>query len=234
MSDLSQYRYLLLTLLAFFILPQAFAAGTFDTLSSDQQRHLLNGNTLSVYPTTASWPRCQIYEWVPVQPEEAAGVFFDYPNQKNYVHRIIKSEVLRTFPDQKTAEITYGLGLAPLLATFFPSPEYRVFSHIDRIPSGIPGYEVRWNLSKTGFLKELKGAARFEPVETGTLISYWSMLEPSYLPYALAPGYVLESIRRGCREALESVATHIKTIQNENPDYVKERVYVLKKILGET
>ena len=211
---------------------QARAAGAFDALSRDQQLTLLSGNSLSIYPPTQSWPKCQIYQWVPTTPEEAAGIFFDYSLQKNYVHRVAKSDILPTRLGAKTSEVAYGLRLAPLLATFFPAPEYRVFSHIDRISSAAPGYEVRWNLSKTGFLKDLKGAARFEPVEDGTLISYWSVLEPSYLPYALAPSYVIEAMKRGCREALESVATHIKAVKTENPEYVEERVRVLNSTLG--
>jgi hypothetical protein len=227
-----QYLFIFAFVIQFFIQPLARAGGTFDTLTPDQQRYLLSENTLSLYPVTNSWPRCQIYAWVPHTPEGSAGVFVDYSNQKNYVHRIVKSEILRTFPDQKTVEISYGLGLAPILAAFFPSPEYKVFSHIDKISNGNPGYEVRWNLSKVGFLKELKGAARFEPVENGTLISYWSTLEPSLLPYSFAPGYVIESMKRGCREALESVAAYIKTVHEENPAYVEQRINTLLKTVG--
>ena len=206
-------------------------AGTFDSLSRDQQSHLLAGNSLSIYPPTPSWPKCQIYHWVPTTPEEAAGIFSDYARQQNYVHRVARSEVLPTRLGPKTVEVIYGLRLAPILATFFPAPEYRVFNHIDRMPTGQPGYEVRWNLSKVGFLKDLKGAARFEPVADGTLISYWSTLEPSYLPYSMAPNYVIEAMKRGCREALESVATYIKAIKIQSPAYVDQRVQILNAIM---
>lgn len=223
----------------------------FDSLSPDKQSAIQKGELVADFSIQKEWPLSKIYQWIPVDAEDAAAIFLDYSRESEYVHGIEKSDVLKEM-SPTSAIVQYALKLDSFMRFFFQNGNYVLFQSVTlnegdflftskylSPQSALQMLGDQGNGKSTsdldgGMIKDLDAEIYFEPHQGGTLIVYvnHTVLDHRLIANLLTQGTVLQSLKQGSKDALASIAVHIVKEVKEHPDEVQQRVQHLRKVLN--
>ena len=116
------------------------------------------------------WPRFSIYQIVKAKPEEAAAVFFDYNNARDFIPNVKLSEISREI-NPRCQEVSYAVDV-PIL----PDECYTTQNTLSLEDSS---YRIQWKLLKATSMKSTEGSFSVEPMGDGQcLIRYRNLVDP--------------------------------------------------------
>ena len=163
---------------------QAVWAGGWEELNSAQQGYLSRGGELVVRrpANEGPWPSFHAYMIVNSTPEEAAAVFTDFNNQKDYFKSVADSQVVAQRGN--VFQIRYSLNLP--ISDVLPGvnvQEKTLVEDVVKYQSASGTYRVDWRLKEGDYTEKSVGSATFEPLASGgTLVVYRSFIVPKPLP----------------------------------------------------
>lgn len=227
---------------------QSVYAGTFDGLSSADQKKLMNSKTVvkTEDVSGSAWPRITVYRIIKATPEECAALLHDYNFQSQYIGggKMTISHI-EGYNEGDSDEVK----LAKLTANPV-NVEYQVKDSIPYIP--IPpiienytvtdtltedhdqgSYKITWTQYKADTNVSTDGFAQFEPVKAGsadTLVVYQNLTVPKdRLGVGWAP--VKSRVVSSIQSAVEQIDSQVTLERNSNQTLLNQQIGYLRLAL---
>jgi len=191
----------------------ALSAGT--ELSQAEMAKLTN-RELVVHSKEISqcpWPEITVFTLIDASPAEAAALFSNYQDQKNYVPDLVRSTPTTRLGDNETV-VDFEMRLPWPLA----NSRYSTRNTLTRVDGN--GYQVSWNLVESDCLIDSKGMAQFIPYGEKTLLKYRSLIHPNG---KLASAFGFKA-RSGVCKSVQAIATYTEETKKHNPEKVRKLV----------
>jgi hypothetical protein len=118
----------------------------------------------------STWPEIRVYKTLKAKPETVASTFLDYETAPSYIPNLKEAKILREHT-KDIKDVQYIVKL-PLLFTL----KYIVQNKYEKTKEG---HIIRWNLIRSAFTKSIEGSLRIEPHQTGSIVCYANLIEPS-------------------------------------------------------
>ena len=194
--------------------PALMAASLLEDLDAKQIEEIARGGQVSLLQDVAGnpWPKIRVYQKVDATPEEVAAVFFDYKNAKDYVPKVIKSDISRQVTPC-VVEVDYGIDV-PIL----PDEYYTVRNTLTSGADG--GYLVTWTLIKALQTKSSEGSLQIERWNYGSVIRYANFVTPGSGMAGLLKSIAIAQMRNTVR----AIVTRVGTQKTEQPAALKEEI----------
>ncbi|MBE2204455.1 MAG: hypothetical protein IAE94_08970 [Chthoniobacterales bacterium] len=206
-----------------FLLSGSFlmAASLVEDLDPKQTEEVSGGAQVVLLEEVAGnpWPKVRIYQKVAASPDEVAAVFCDYNAAKQYVPKIIKSEVARQI-SPCVAEVDYGVDV-PILPDEFYTARNTLMSE----PDG--GYVIKWHLLRAMQTKASEGNLRIEKWKDGSLIRYTNLVIPGSRMAGLLKMPAIDQMR----STVKAIVAQVEKQKSENPESLKTNVQALESAL---
>jgi len=153
-----------------------------------------------------------------VLPVEAAALFSNYQDQKEYVPNLIKSN-----PVGKTAEnetiVDFEMHV-PWPLTNYKYSTCNVFNKLENNE-----YEISWYLVESNSLVASKGIVQFIPYGKKTLLKYRSLIHPD----SRLASMFSSKARSGIANTVQAIATYIESTKKKNPEKIQKLIGSLPK-----
>lgn len=165
----------------------------------------------------APWPEYQLFALRDFSPLTGIAIFAAYDDQKNYVPRVLKSEVLG---DEGNGKITVSY----ILDNPWPisNSHYTNTHELQKLSAN--HYKVSWNQVKSDSTIESRGSNEFLKWDSKTLMSYRSFVHPKSMFASL----VKSKAKSDLNHVIGEILHHIESLSKFNPK--KTGIYK-KKIL---
>lgn len=201
--------------------PAMLASSLLEDLNSSQVEEVTRGGQVVLLEEVEGhpWPRVRLYQKVGATPEEVAAVFFDYKNAKEYVPKLLKSEIARQV-SPCVLEVDYGVDV-PIL----PDEYYTARNTLQTAEDG--GYLVSWTLVKALQTKSSEGSLRIEHWKDGAVIRYTNFVTPGSVMARLLKTTAIDQMRNTVR----AIVTRVEKQKNDCPDALKTEVRNLEEAL---
>ena len=217
----------LVSCLVLFSVP-AFGS-VFSDLTPEDQASVQKGEMVTVYTpnddTETTWPNSAAYKRMEATPEEAAAVFSDFEIQKDYINHLKLSHITQRL-SPTSCVVDYEVKVPFLLKPFLGDTTYTVRDDIS-FDSATNTYSIKWAFVKGGFLKNILGHATFEPLGTGTLITYVNEMTPS--SQGMNSGMIVKEIKKGSTEAVEDIINKITDERKNHQDILQKQIARLRE-----
>ncbi len=199
----------------------------FNQLAQEEQNQVKNRSQVSRFTPVEgeSWPECNIYQYVHATPEEAAAVFSDFNRQSQYIPAMTHSEIIKVI-DSVTMDVSYQV--QPSFAGIKKTENYTTKDHLMKGP--MPGsFQIAWYLVKADSTKISNGYARFEPMGSGTLLTYYSLVETTQWGASLP--FVVSGVKDQVKDAISKIALHIENVKMNDPKLLQTEMDTFKNAL---
>jgi|WetSurMetagenome_2_1015567.scaffolds.fasta_scaffold122054_2 hypothetical protein len=164
------------------------------------------------------WPEITVFTLIDVLPVEAAALFSNYQDQKEYVPNLIKSN-----PVGKTAEnetiVDFEMHV-PWPLTNYKYSTCNVFNKLENNE-----YEISWYLVESNSLVASKGIVQFIPYGKKTLLKYRSLIHPD----SRLASMFSSKARSGIANTVQAIATYIESTKKKNPEKIQKLIGSLPK-----
>jgi len=205
-------------------------AGALDELNTADQAKVKSGELVETFEDVGkAWPKIRVYQKINASPEESAAVFSDYERHASYFSHITRSKISKII-NKRTVEIDYSIKYIGLI-----SEDYTVRDQISTYNSGAgvgdDSYQVIWNLVKAQSTQYSEGSARFEKLDNGTLLSYYSFVIPAD-HMSSSWGWVVDGAKKAVKDAVISLKGQIEKEKSQTPDDLKNEVNRLENLLA--
>jgi hypothetical protein len=164
------------------------------------------------------WPEITVFTLIDVLPVEAAALFSNYQDQKEYVPNLIKSN-----PVGKTAEnetiVDFEMHV-PWPLTNYKYSTCNVFNKLENNE-----YEISWYLVESNSLVASKGIVQFIPYGKKTLLKYRSLIHPD----SKLASMFSSKARSGIANTVQAIATYIESTKKKNPEKIQKLIGSLPK-----
>lgn len=168
------------------------------------------------------WPASTILAYLDVPADVAIGIFSDYSAHKNFVPKIIESNIKQSFEGGKRAHVSFIIDI-PLLADSHFTMEDTL------VDLGQGAYEVKWTQVESDSTLKSDGHARFYPVGASkSLFEYHSSVTPKGRVAILLEKLAVKE----CRRAYDAIITHLKATFAKGGDYTKQRQAVIHELFA--
>lgn len=201
--------------------PLLRASSLLEDLSAAQVGEVARGGQVVLLEEVGGhpWPKVRLFQKVEATPEEVAAVFFDYKNAKEYVPKLLKSEISRQVTPC-VLEVDYGVDV-PIL----PDEFYTVRNTLRAGEDG--SYTVSWNLLKALQTKSSEGNLRIERWKDGAVIRYTNFVTPGSVMARLLKTTAIDQMRNTVR----AIVTRVEKQKNECPETLKSEIHSLQEAL---
>lgn len=164
------------------------------------------------------WPEITVFTLIDVLPVEAAALFSNYQDQKEYVPNLIKSN-----PVGKTAEnetiVDFEMHV-PWPLTNYKYSTCNVFNKLENNE-----YEISWYLVESNSLVASRGIVQFIPYGKKTLLKYRSLIHPD----SRLASMFSSKARSGIANTVQAIATYIESTKKKNPEKIQKLIGSLPK-----
>jgi hypothetical protein len=166
------------------------------------------------------WPETTVFALIDASPVEAAALFSNYQDQKEYVPNLIKSD-----PIGKTAENETIVDFEMHIPWPLANSKYSTCNVFTRSENN--EYEISWYLVESKSLVDSKGMVQFIPYGRKTLLKYRSLIHPDS---KLASMFSSKAMS-GMVKTVQAIATYIELTKKKNPEKVQKLVASLPRQL---
>jgi hypothetical protein len=146
-------------------------------------------------------------------PIEAAALFSNYQDQKEYVPDLVKSDPARRVAENEIV-VDFEMRVPWPLANYKYSTG-NVFTRFED-----DEYEISWYLVKSNSLIDSKGMAQFAPYGKKTLLKYRSLIHPDS---KLATIFCSRA-KSGMARTVQAIATYIEGTKKKNPEKIQKLI----------
>jgi len=201
--------------------PMLSAESLLDDLDKPQLDQVMHGKQVVIKQVVEGkpWPRVKLYQRVQATPEEVAAVFFNYPNAKEYIPKIFKSDI-GTRISPCVLEVDYGLDV-PIL----PDEFYTVRTSLTAGANG--SYCVTWVLLRAIQTKASEGNLLIERSQEGAVIRYTNFVTPGSAMAGLLKLIAIEQMR----DTVHAIVRQVEKQKRENPGALNLEVLSLREAL---
>ncbi len=159
------------------------------------------------------WPEITVFTLIDVSPVDAAALFSNYQDQKEYIPDLIKSEPMRKIAENEVI-VDFEMHLPwPLSNSKYSTGN--VFSRLDDNE-----YEIAWYLVESDSLIDSKGAVRFIPYGKRTLLKYQSFIHPDSTFACLFSS----KAQGGVAKTVQAVVTYIEGTKKKDPGKLQKLI----------
>ena len=166
------------------------------------------------------WPASTIFAVVDLNPAQAVGVFSDYTNHKNFVPKIIRSDIVQSWDNGVKSNVSFTLDM-PIMS----DSEFTMEDIIEDLGQG--AYQIKWQQVVSDASLKSDGHARFYPIEGGkSIFEYHCLVVPKS---ALA--VVLEKLAvKEARNAFSAIVTQLAKTAKEGGPYLQQRTDFIRNL----
>jgi hypothetical protein len=164
------------------------------------------------------WPEITVFTLIDAVPVEAAALFSNYQDHKQYIPDLIKSN-----PVGKIAENETVVDFEMRLPWPLTNSKYSTGNIFNRLEND--KYEICWYLVESNSLIDSKGTVQFIPYGNKTLLKYQSFIHPdSKLASVLS-----SKVRGGITRTVQAIVTYIEETKKKNPEKMQKLINALLK-----
>ncbi|HLD99275.1 MAG TPA: hypothetical protein VJB59_03390 [Bdellovibrionota bacterium] len=206
-------------LLAFLLSASASAGDIYDRLTQAQQAAIQKGQQVVMVEDVpgVAWPKVTVVQRVSSTPEEAAAVFADYELQPDYLDSMADVRIQK-WTDRVTAVVDYTMSL------FILTVRYTLQNRLSTYEKG-KSYRVDWKMVRGESVKDIQGNVRFETLGTGTIMSYFSFINPN------TNGFREKAISM-TRDGAASIVRQIEFERIQDQDLLQRQIQRLRSALA--
>lgn len=207
-------------LLAFFFTLQA-QANPAPELTPAQLAELQSGRQVVLLEEVSGqpWPRIRIFQIARAKPEEVAAVFFDYTNAKDYIPKLLKSEISKTL-SPCVIEVDYGIDV-PLLADEF-------YTARNSLTERSGTYRIEWTLVRALQTKASEGSLRIERLGNDSLLCYTNLVTPGSRMAGILRIPAIDQMKN----TVAAIVRQAESQKNANPADLRRQVTLLRAALA--
>ncbi len=171
------------------------------------------------------WPEVHAKALIKAHPLTSVAIFAAYDYQKNYIPKLIKSEVSseKVTKTSNATEVSYSMDMPwPL-----DDSEYIHGHKLERVESG---YKVRWYMVKSNVAQDVRGHAIFEPHPQNpnyTLLTYVSLISPN----SFFAGIFKKVMVSDLIKSIEAIRDTTEELLEKNPQLIKKYQDKIKVVL---
>ncbi len=206
--------------LVLLLFPAVSFAEILGDLSADERARVLEGAQVVKMEEIAGlpWPRIRIYQKVRATPEQVAAVFFDYKNAKDYVPKLLKSEISKTI-SPCVLEVDYVVDV-PIL------PD-ELYTARNTMSQNNDSYRVEWILLRALQTKASEGNLRMEPLGDGTVICYTNLVTPGSRMAGILRIPAIEQMK----STVAAIVRQVESQKTKSPLALEAQVLALRAAL---
>ena len=200
-------------------------AGVFDSLKSEEKNQVMNGKQVihesrdPIHPH-APWPKFEVFQLIQATPEEAAAVFWDTGNHKNFIPNLKRSDT--TMTGKNTADVHYSIELPMMLGTESYVVHNTLHSHQGT-------YEVSWVGVPNSSFDYSVGSAQFEPLGDATLLTYTSSVNSIRFGSSLA--WVVDGVRSQLLQTVDAIVNRTDGEKASHSTLLQQEIDLLRSIV---
>lgn len=209
---------LLLLFVLFLYAPFSFATTPSAELSQRELVRLSNKELIihSKEISSCPWPELTVFALIDVFPVEAAALFSNYEDQKNYIPNLIKSDPTRKITEKEMV-VDFEMRLPWPLA----NSKYSTGNIFSRLENN--EYQICWYLVKSDSLIDTKGTVQFIPYATKTLLKYQALVHPDSKLASILSSQAKSRVTK----TVQAIVTYIEETKKSQPEKVQELVKTL-------
>jgi hypothetical protein len=167
------------------------------------------------------WPEITVFALIDVSPGDAAALFSNYQDHKEYIPDLIKSKPTRRIAENEVI-VDFEMHLPwPLSNCRYSTGN--VFKKLDDNE-----YEISWYLVDSDSLIDSKGTVRFIPYGKKTLLKYQSFIHPDSTFACLFSSQA----QSGVTKAVQAIVTYLEGTKKKDPDKLQRLLYGLPNKCG--
>ena len=167
------------------------------------------------------WPEITVFTIIDVPPVDAAALFSNYQEQKEYIPDLIKSEPAKRIAENEVI-VDFEMNLPWPLSTSKYSTG-NVFQKLDGNE-----YEISWYLVESDSLIDSKGTVRFIPYGEKTLLKYQSLIHPdSKLAFLFC-----SRAKSGITKTVQAIVSYLEGTKNRDPEKIQRLINALPQQIG--
>jgi len=156
------------------------------------------------------WPEITIFGIIDAAPVEAAALFSNYQEQKNYIPDLIKSHPVKKISENETIVDFEMRTPWPLANSKYSTGN--VFSKSDKNE-----YEIRWYLVESDSLIDSKGTVQFTPYGKKTLLRYRSFIYPD----SKLASIFSSKAKSGIAKTVQAIVAYIEETKRQCPEKIQ-------------
>lgn len=159
------------------------------------------------------WPELTVFTLINVSPVEAAALFSNYQDQKQYIPDLIKSDPTRRLAGNEIIVDFEMQNQWPLANSKYSTGN--VFNRLDNNE-----YQICWYLVESNSLIDSKGTVQFIPYGKKTLLKYQSFIHPdSKLASVFA-----SKVKGRITKTVQAIVTYIEETKKKNPEKIRKLI----------
>ncbi|MDX2080355.1 MAG: hypothetical protein SFU53_06180 [Terrimicrobiaceae bacterium] len=164
------------------------------------------------------WPRIRIFQMARATPEEVAAVFFDYTNAKDYIPKLLKSNVSKTL-SPCVIEVDYGVDV-PILPDEF-------YTARNSLTESGGTYRIDWTLVRALQTKASEGHLRIERFGKDALLCYTNLVTPGSKMAGILRIPAIDQMKN----TVAAIVRQVESQRNSKPADLQRQVALLRAAL---